>query len=768
MENFNTPTDNFSNKNENGSNEIMDPDKLNNSEANTFTDWKNEPTILDLKQDLDYANQENKEQSENVDGWLALRNATGNESGNKTKLPGRSKVQPKLIRKHNEWRYPALSEPFLNSKKMFVISPRTFEDQKSARQNELVLNYQFDNKLNKVDFIDRMVRTTVDEGSCILRVGWRRETEKVQVTTPIYEFYEIQDEERMQILAMATDLFMKEDPQYDSLPDSLKASVEYSAENKIAVYAEEIDTKTEYETKITKNEPEVRLVNIKNFFIDPSCDGVWQDALFMINTYESTRSNLKKQGTYKNLDKVNWISNEIKSKLGDPDHTSNSPQVDNRTNRDKAKVLVHEYWGYFDIHGNGNLTPITVSWIGDVIIQMHENPFPDRKPPFIIIPYMPILNSSFGEADASLLQDNQRILGAVSRGTIDLLGRSANAQTGYAKGFLDPVNKKRFINGEDFEYNPNGDPRQQIQQLKYPEISNSALQMSSIQNAEAEGLSGVKGFSSGITGNAYGDVARGITGALDAAGQREMSILRRLSEGMTILGKKFVSMNQKYLKDKEVIRITNEEFIEINKEDLSGNFDLVVDISTQNVDEMKAKDLGFMLQTQGPNMDPGLEQIILAEIADLKRMPHLAERIRSYQPQPDPLEEKQKELTIAKLDADIELDKARALEAQARAENVALETDMNLKGITHNRNLENSGAQARGNRDLEVTKKLLEGNTAAGNIEAAVGYNKITEANNEQDTDLPLAPLQSLSQENQQVPELQEINNINNPIAFPN
>ena len=34
----------------------MDPDKLNNSEANTFTDWKNEPTILDLKQDLDYAN----------------------------------------------------------------------------------------------------------------------------------------------------------------------------------------------------------------------------------------------------------------------------------------------------------------------------------------------------------------------------------------------------------------------------------------------------------------------------------------------------------------------------------------------------------------------------------------------------------------------------------------------------------------------------------------------------------------------------------------
>ena len=165
---------------------------------------------------------------------------------------------------------------------------------------------------------------------------------------------------------------------------------------------------------------------------------------------------------------------------------------------------------------------------------------------------------------------------------------------------------------------------------------------------------------------------------------------------------------QKFLEEKEVVRITNEEYVTINRADLAGNFDLLVDISTQNVDEAKAADLGFMLQTQGPNMDPGLEQVILAKIADLKRMPDLAEQIRNFQPKPDPLEEKLKELKIRKLESDIELDEARALEARARAENTAIDTELEVTGTKHNRTIENSGAQAKANRKLEVTKKLLD------------------------------------------------------------
>jgi hypothetical protein len=726
-----------------------------------LTDWKIEPTIADLKGDLEYARQENSDQKTNVEGWMALRNATGAESGKKSKLPGRSSVQPKLIRKHNEWRYPALSEPFLNTERMFNINPRTFEDKPAAEQNQLILNWQFDTKLNKVDFIDRYVRKTVDEGTCVVRIGWERKTEKVKVLKPVYEYMpmEMGDEEGMQMLAQATQMAQQDPDAWEadpSIPDELRAAVEYGFENQEMVVATEIDEEWVEETKITFNQPSLKIVDVANFFIDPSCEGEWEDAQFMIHTYESTKSELLKRKTYKKLEEVNWGANQIKAQVGEPDHETSTPISDGRMNSDKAKVLVYEYWGLWDVHDDGEMIPIVATFIGDVMIQLTENPFPDRKPPFVIVPYMPILGSVWGEADASLLQDNQRILGAITRGTIDLLGKSANAQSGHAKGFLDPVNRKRFVNGEDFEYNPNSDPRVAIQQLQYPELPNSALTMMQLQNAEAEGLSGVKSFSGGISGEAYGRVASNARQALDAAGQREMSILRRLAEGMRLIGRKILSMNAFFLEEKEVVRVTNKEFIKIKRKDLAGDFDLLVDISTAQVDEQKSQDLGMMLQTIGPDMDPGLSKIILGQIADLKRMPELAEQIRAYEPQPDPMQVRMQELQIAKLEAEVELDKARAAEAMAGAERKALDTELEVSGSKHQRDVEKMGAQARGNRDLEVTKGLLKGETPSGMIEAAVGYNKLVEDSDrmqaqaepigrppEPQQTMPMAPLQS-------------------------
>jgi hypothetical protein len=710
--------------------EIMDPGKLDGSSKQTLTKWKNEPQIVDLKADLEFARQENTDQKANVAGWLALRDTTGVESGQKSKEAGRSSVQPKMVRKHNEWRYPALSEPFLNTERMFNINPRTGEDKAGAKQNQILLNWQFDTKLNKVDWIDRYVRKTVDEGTVIVRVGWEKRTEKVQVEEPVYDYFPIDDPEQLAVLDQAIAMFEQDEEAFaneDSIPDTLRASVEYSIENSTPVYAEETGTKMVLEERVTWNAPSLKIVNIGNFFIDPSCEGDWENAQFMIHTYEATKSALKKRKVYKNLDEVNWEANTVKSKLGDPDHVSTGPQVDSRVNTDKSKVLVYEYWGLYDIHDDGVMVPVSVTFIGETIIEMVENPFPDRKPPFVVVPYMPIADSVFGEADASLLQDNQRVQGAVTRGMIDLLGRSANAQSGYAKGFLDPINKRRFTSGHDFEFNPNADPKVAIQQMKYPEIPNSALQMSAQQNAEAEGLSGVKAFAGGITGDAYGQVARGISGALDAAGQREMSILRRLAEGMMNIGKKIIAMNAVWLEESEIVRVTNEDFVEVRRDELAGNYDLIVDISTQSVDEQKAQDLGMMLQTQGPNMDPALEQIILAEIAELKRMPHLAKQIREYAPEPDPMAVEMHQLEMRRITADIELVEAKTMKEMAQAENVTLDTELDQTGARHDRNVETMGAQARGNRDLEVSKALLAGETGSGNIEAAVGFNRLTE-----------------------------------------
>lgn len=760
------------------------PEGVSEMEAFSSLGWKNVPTISELKGDLEYARIETNDQKSNVEGWINLRNATGVESGGKTRVPGRSRVQPKLIRKHNEWRYPGLSEPFLNSPDIYSIKPRTFRDVASARQNQLVLNYQWSTKLRKVDWIDKYVRKTVDEGTCIVRIGWDRKTEKVKSMQIKWDYYPMQDPQQLQVLAQATQMYMQDPVLFttdSSIPESLLASVEYSAQNKTPVFAVENGQEELVEEKITFNQPTLKIVNIGNFFVDPSCEGDWEQAQFMIHTYETTQSDLKKRRIYKNLDKVNWSANRVSTQSGNQDHTSTAPQADVRYSSKKQKVLVYEYWGFADIYDTGEMCPIVMTWIGDTIIQMEENPFPDRKPPFIMVPYMPILNSVYGEADASLLQDNQRISGALTRGMIDLMGRSANAQTGYAKGFLDPMNRKRFVEGMDFEFNPNGDPEAMIRQMKYPELPQSALLMNQMQNADAEAMSGIKAFAGGINGDTFGAVAKNTGAVLDAAGQREMSLLRRLAEGMRLIGMKIIMLNQVYLEDEEVVPITDEKFVTVRKKDLSGNFDLICDIASAQMDDLRSKDLGMILQTTGPDMDPAERKLILAEIADLKRMPELAHSLRTFQSQPDPMEVEMHKKQLELLQSQIDLNEAQAKAAMATAGQKDLTTQNDANGVTHARDVARMGAQAEGNANLEVTKGLLAGDVHPHNIEAAVGFNKLTQTAAELKTQVaqapaipaptalfnpqqfapnapaqgqqPLAPLQSAQQSQQNIPQ---------------
>ena len=730
-------------ENRNESPDVVEPEAMTSETTKKpMTKWKKEPKLEDLRQDLEFARQETDDQKSNVDGWLDLRNATGAEAPKKAK-PGRSAVQPKLIRKHNEWRYPALSEPFLNTDRMFQVLPRTREDGPKATQNQVLLNWQFDTKINKVDFIDRYVRTAVDEGSVVVRVGWEQVTRQEEVEITNFDYFPVESEEEGQFIMQAIELMQAQDFQWENLPESLKASAEKSMELQQLVTAEANGTTKEIKEKMVRNCPSLRILNVANLFIDPSCDGDWENAQYMIHTYEATKSDfMGKKDQYQDLENVNWESAKIVSQSGNPDHESATPNQDARTtgsgSADKQKVLAYEYWGYYDIYETGVMVPIVVTWIGETIIEMRENPFPDSKPPFVIVPYMPILKSVFGEADASLLQDNQRIIGAVTRGTIDLMGRSANAQTGYAKGFLDPINKRRFTNGEDFEYNPNGDPRTQIQQMQYPEIPRSAHETIQMQNAEAEALTGVKSFSGGISGDAYGSVATGIRGALDSAATREMSILRRLAKGMQDIGTKIIAMNAKFLSEKEIVRVTNDAFVEISRDELEGNFDLKVDISTASVDEQKANDLGMVLQTVGPDMDPNMRKIVLGKIADLKRMPDLAEQIRAYEPQPDPMQVEMQKLELEKIKGELDLNSARAEEARARAAKLLEEVDENVSGLKHEREVEKMGAQAAGNRSLEVTKALLGGETPPDHIEAAVGFNKLKDMDDARQTSAPI------------------------------
>jgi hypothetical protein len=245
---------------------------------------------------------------------------------------------------------------------------------------------------------------------------------------------------------------------------------------------------------------------------------------------------------------------------------------------------------------------------------------------------------------------------------IDIIGRSANGQMGIRKDALDVTNARKFEQGADYKFNSNVDPRQAFHMDVYPEIPQSALNMLNLQNNEAESLTGVKAFNSGISGAALGNTATGIRSALDAASKRELGILRRLADGINQIGRKIISMNSEFLSDEEIVRVTNEEFVAINREDLGGMYDIKLNISTAEADNEKAQELSFMLQTMGNNMDPSMSQIILSDIARLRKMPELAKQIKEYQPQPNPMAEQKAQMEMQLLQAQIANETAKAQE----------------------------------------------------------------------------------------------------------
>lgn len=696
-------------------------------QVTNLVDWINPPTLLALKGDLLAAQPNHDAHIAKVNIWLDNLLVKGTAKINNNGK--RSSVVPKLIRKQAEWRYTSLSEPFLSTDDVFNCTPVTYEDKKAAEQNQLVLNNQFNTKIKKTDFIDEYVRTAVDEGSVVVRVGWDYQEENVLTQQKKYQFIQSNDPLTINKLNEIQELYQSDPLTYEStISQEDKQAFVLSLQYKQPFKAVESGFETIEETKVVKNCPTLEICDYRNIIIDPTCFGDLDKANFVIYRFQTNRASLEKDGRYKNLDKIIPDTTLISAEFGYHKEAINF----NFKDKPREKFYAYEYWGFWDINNDGIIKPIVVTWVGNTIIRMEENPFPDRKLPFVKVQYLPVRKNNYGEPDGELLIENQKILGAVTRGMIDLMGQSANAQIGTRKDALDLVNRKKFEKGLDYEFNPNVDPQQAFYMHKFPEIPQSAQYMINLMNMEAESLTGVKTFSQGVNGDPLGSVAAGVRGALEASSKREMGILRRLKQGIIEIARKFVSMNAVWLSEEEIIRITNDNFVTVKRDDLAGNIDIKINISTAEADEQKAQELSFMLQTMGNTMPQEFSQMILAEIAKLRNMPDLAKRIEAYQPQPDPMQQQLQMLQMQLLQAQIQSEQAKAMENQAqsflhqaqaqslgyKAENLQAQTDKtNLdfveqeSGIAHQRAIETAMAQAQGNMQLkeqEHQQKLQE------------------------------------------------------------
>ena len=563
-----------------------------------------------LKADLKAAEVLKKDQDALIDKWR--KEYDGEPYGNEQK--GKSRIVSRDIKKQSEWQHASIVDPFVNNPNVIKCDPVTWEDVDAAKQNELLLNTQFSRKFDRYNFITKAAKVLDREGTVVIQTGWDYEEEEVEVEEDVIVIDEYGNE---------------------------------SVESQIVT-----------NTIVKKNQPTAKVCRNEDIYIDPTCQDNLENAQFVGHRYETDLSTLRSDGRYKNLDRV--------AKAGsseDPDYNSPDDTDFQFTDKARKKILVHEYWGNYDIDDDGIVEPIVCAWVGDTIIRLETNPYPDKKPPFIVVPFNSVPFKVHGEANAELIGVNQKVKTAIIRGIIDNMAQSNNAQVGLRKGSLDTINRKKFLSGKNFEFN---NTVNDFYKGSYNAIPGSVFDMIGLMNNEIESITGIKGFSGGITGNSLGATATGVRGALDAASTRRVNIVRNIAENLVKpLMRKWMAYNTEFLEEEEVIRVTNKDFVPIRRDDLEGHIDIDIEISTAEDNAAKSQELSFLLQTVGPNEDPAVRRELMANIMELMRMPNQAKKIREYQPQANPIEEQIRQLEVQQL--------------QLKNQNLAIEAEV-LKG----------------------------------------------------------------------------------------
>lgn len=691
--------------------ELLDPataiQKGDETAKKKLTDWAKEPTLEQLKHDYTASKAFQEKHIARVRDWVDCFATEGFYKA--PKIPGRSGINPKLVRKQVEWRCPSLTEPFLSNKQLLEVAPRSGEDIQAAQQNQLILNYQFQNKLNLVKLMDEIVRTMAIEGTAILKPYWNYEQSTV---TTFNDVWEPQYDETAAVEFQQMTQKLQADPSYKvMLSEGDKLGLQQFAETGQPYRYVNTEREQVEELRVIANHPDTEVCEIEDVYFDPTCRGNIDKAKFIIHRSFTCLADLEADGRYVNLKE---LKDHVKSYSEEVSHNVNDTGFQFRDTARK-QIEAYEYWGYWDTDGTGTLNPIVATWVGNVLIQLERSPLAGLRHPFIFIPLIPMKGSVYGEPDAALLSDNQMIVGATMRGLIDIFGRSANGQTGTVKGFLDATNKNKFNSGDNYEFNPELPPERAIHTHKFPELPQSAFQMIQLMNNEAESLSGTQAFNQGVQGDALGKVASGVRAAMSASAKRDAAILRRIAQGVTTLAYAFQEMNAAFLTEEDYIRLTNKDFVPVDPNNLNGDFDLKIDISTAEEDAAKVQDLAFLLQTGQSTFPFEFTQRILAKIANLKKLPDLEMFILNYQPKPDPIVEQKAQLELQKLQlenakiqaeiaeiqnkayvnaAEVAVREQRANKLQSDKDNADLKFYKDAEGVSHQEALDKISTQA--------------------------------------------------------------------------
>jgi len=663
-----------------------------------------------LKQDLN--NSESFKSEWDTKREIYHNEWAGKRYGNEVK--GKSQVISRDIKIAQTWQHSTLKDPFVNSTDGIKVTPVGAEDTPLYEQTATVLNYQYSREFKRYKFITSALKVFQVEGTVVARCFWDFKEKVVSVEEPIMEMrLPPEIDQRMQQALVAVQAGLMTPGQYQQMQMQAQQMAQEV----------QVGIKTVKKTVVISNRPDSRVCKNTDLWIDPTCKDDIENAQFVIEKFKTNMSELKQNPLYSNLENIK-VEDEESYDEYDEQYEDDGSFI--FTDEARKELDVYEYWGNFDLKGDGIAVPMVCAWVGNTVIRLEESPYSDGKVPFVSCAFDPEPFSINGEANGELLSTDQKLRTSIKRSFIDTLDKSTNGQRGIPEGSLDPIEERNFKNGKDFKFqgqNPN------FWEGKYNDFNSSVMNFYGMIGSEMQSATGIRPFAGGQS-NGVLQSAKQVGAAMDAVGKREVDISRNFAENfikpMII---KWHSMNNDFLEAKDIERITNKPYVPYDPADPDGSMDIRIQVNTAEADAEKSRELAFLQQTMGPNDDPKVSRRIRSEMFKLKQMPELAKWIAEYEPQPDPIAQQKAQLEIEELKAsiaekksraeenmiDIELKKAKTIVEKAKARQLHGESDSNdldyvrtQTGQKHREDLEKEQQKA----NNQLRNKVIEQNNA--------------------------------------------------------
>ena len=578
----------------------------------------------------------------------------------------RSKVRPKVIKALHSYSYNELSESILSDYEVVNVTLRGADDRNVADSHSMLLNYQINEEMDFIPVVEKSAKYFEDYGSFMIRLYWNYKERKDKSTKQVIK----------------------------ELPEGIPPEQLQELDNRGLITPEGLLIVNEAITKVVNDHPVVAVLKPNQVILGNSLDGTNSvDSLdFIASKTYSTINLLKATKKYTNLDKIgvrdiiasNNDSNtdndnfETEEYSYSDDYTDGIESVSGDDEEDtrltgNELVIVTEFWTKAMVEER--MEVVVVTYVGSTIISSEISPFGiEVGYPFArgVYSYSRENKLYDGEPDTLDLEENQKIIGAVTRGMIDILAKTANGQVGMAHGFLDPSEEKKKEAGDSYKFNPGLDPSRAVVIEKFPELPQSGLDMLMLMQNNMESSSGKKMFGEGLSSNSYGEVATGINAAVNVTTQRLVSRVRRFQKPFVEIFKKLSEVNKTFITEDKMITLSDGEYRVLKKDDLNSNVNIKIKVSTPELDNKAANDLAFMIQTLGETVTPDIKNILLADVARLKKRPDLAKLLESIPPpQPSPME-------VEKHQLEIELLKAQIANEYAKAEENKTDGQLNL------------------------------------------------------------------------------------------